>query len=180
MIHDMTGYPNELAKKVACLQRFMAFFGVENNKENIQPKSGIKKSAHGIISLEKKTGNNTMVFVRKLIKAQDIVIFRLSNQTLQVFFKDGISIIVNHPKQLVTYIDIKGVKSQFHINYVATCDNQDVITRLKQMQDILKQVREVEKARENKQEKENSQENPQETTKENSQENNSENISNSN
>jgi len=147
--HDLSRYPKELEKKVACLQRFLAFFNIEP-VDQTQPKSGIKKStSSAIINLERRAGPNSMVYVKKLIKAQDIVIFRLSNQTLQVIFTDGISIIVNHPRQLVTYIDKEGSKCQFNINYVATCDNEDVIKRLKQMQEILKQVREVEKGREN-------------------------------
>jgi polo-like kinase 1 len=80
-----------------------------------------------------KIDNN--VFVRKWMKTKQAIIFRLSNKTIQVGFKDHSEVILYN--DTVNYRNKKGEVSIFKIEDALNSSNFEMNKRIKYTQNIL-------------------------------------------
>ena len=94
----VSGYPQEreLMKKVTLLQHFRNYLYNENKQDG-------------------DNGNFPpgYVYVKKWMKTKHAIMFRLSNKIVQVNFTDKSEIILSSEQKLVTYIDLKGQRSEY-------------------------------------------------------------------
>ena len=77
------------------------------------------------------------IFVKKWIKTRHAIIFRLSNKSIQVCFKDKTEIILNVVNENVTYINKQGEEIIYSINKALNSSNYEMNKRVKYTKDVL-------------------------------------------
>lgn len=120
--HKLSNYPQEreLMKKVTLLQHFRNYLYNENKTET---ESGNFPAGY--------------VYVKKWMKTKHAIMFRLSNKIVQVNFTDKSEIILSSEQKLVTYIDLKGQRSEYPLATALDSKNTDMAKRLKYTKEIL-------------------------------------------
>ena len=159
-------YPIDLKNKVDLFIQFKNYFEEENsknkkdesysksrdNEENEEKKS---PQRHHHRNKKKKESKNSdeddqnvnasmktieeidFIFIKKWIKTRHAIIFRLSNKSIQVCFKDKTEIILNIANENVTYINKKGEENIYPINKALNSSNYEMNKRVKYTKDVL-------------------------------------------
>ena len=151
----LKGEPKEIKKKMLIFQNFKKYFDEEIRSEkekeekekqekeepqmrmcktqrNKKPKK-VEKAPPKEQDLSPKGGDN--VFIRKWMKTKHAIIFRLSNKTIQVIFKDHTEILLFN--DTVTYKNKNGEMSVFKIEDALNSSNFEMNKRIKYTQSIL-------------------------------------------
>ena len=149
----LNGEPKEIKKKMLIFKHFKNYFDEEikfekeekekeekeepklrmcKSSRNKKPKK-VEKASHKEQNLTPKEGDN--VFVRKWMKTKHAIIFRLSNKTIQVIFKDHTEIMLF--KDTVTYKNKNSEMSVFKIEDALNSSNFEMNKRIKYTQSIL-------------------------------------------
>eukprot|EP01138_Halocafeteria_seosinensis_P014851 gb/GECG01015161.1/.p1 GENE.gb/GECG01015161.1/~~gb/GECG01015161.1/.p1 ORF type:complete len:793 (+),score=103.22 gb/GECG01015161.1/:1-2379(+) len=131
--HTMSNYPDSLKKKVTLVRHFKGFLFEEQRKKG---RTGSEEEA----AIAKGSGTSDLTFVKKWIKTPDAILFRLSNRTVQVNFKDTSSIILCSESSLVTYADKSGNRSHHVLSKILHEGRPDISRRLRYTRDILHQL----------------------------------------
>ena len=71
------------------------------------------------------------------MKTKHAIMFRLSNKIVQVNFTDKSEIILSSQQKLVTYINLKGEKSEYPLATASDSKNAEMAKRLKYTKQIL-------------------------------------------
>lgn len=71
------------------------------------------------------------------MKTKHAIMFRLSNKIVQVNFTDKSEIILSSQQKLVTYINLKGEKSEYPLATALDSKNAEMAKRLKYTKQIL-------------------------------------------
>jgi len=153
----LNGEPKEIKKKMLIFKNFKKYFDEEiksekekeekEKQEKEEPKMRMCKTA---TKKKPKKSNNAAptaieqylapkegdkVFVRKWMKTKHAIIFRLSNKTIQVIFKDHTEIMLF--KDTVTYKNKNSEMSVFKIEDALNSSNFEMNKRIKYTQSIL-------------------------------------------
>jgi len=75
--------------------------------------------------------------VKKWMKTKHAIMFRLSNKIVQVNFTDKTEIILSSEQKLVTYINLKGERSEYPLATALDSKNAEMAKRLKYTKEIL-------------------------------------------
>ena len=115
-------YPQEreLQKKVTLLQHFRNYLYADTNKNDLNS----EKDA-------------AFCYVKKWMKTKHAIMFRLSNKIVQVNFTDRTEIILSSEQKLVTYINLKGERSEYPLATAIDSKNSEMAKRLKYTKEIL-------------------------------------------
>lgn len=97
--YKLSDYPTEreLQKKVTLLQHFRNYLYSDTKIE-------IDKD---------QAPDSSYCYVKKWMKTKHAIMFRLSNKIVQVNFTDKTEIILSSEQKLVTYINLKGERSEY-------------------------------------------------------------------
>lgn len=79
----------------------------------------------------------TPCYVKKWMKTKHAIMFRLSNKIVQVNFTDKTEIILSSEQKLVTYINLRGEKSEYALATALDHQNAEMAKRLKYTKEIL-------------------------------------------
>lgn len=120
--YTLSEYPQEreLQKKVTLLQHFRNYLYSDANKIDMS---------------ENKDSN--FCYVKKWMKTKHAIMFRLSNKIVQVNFTDRTEIILSSEQKLVTYINLKGERSEYPLATALDSKNAEMAKRLKYTKEIL-------------------------------------------
>ena len=77
------------------------------------------------------------VFVKKWVKTKHAIIFRLSNKSIQVCFKDKTEVFLHTINETVTYTNKKGEKIIYPLNNALNSSNYELNKRVKYTKNIL-------------------------------------------
>ena len=154
---NLNGAPKELQKKIIIFQNFKKYFDeeIKSDKEKEEKEKEEKEKEDSKLKMCKTTSkkkvkkidkSRTMtnddiskidnnVFVRKWMKTKQAIIFRLSNKTIQVGFKDHSEVILYN--DTVNYRNKKGEVSIFKIEDALNSSNFEMNKRIKYTQNIL-------------------------------------------
>ena len=154
---NLNGAPKELQKKIIIFQNFKKYFDeeIKSDKEKEEKEKEEKEKEDSKLKMCKTTSkkkvkkidkSRTMtnddiskidnnVFVRKWMKTKQAIIFRLSNKTIQVGFKDHSEVILYN--DTVNYRNKKGEISIFKIEDALNNSNFEMNKRIKYTQNIL-------------------------------------------
>lgn len=113
-------HERELQKKVTLLQHFRNYLYADSNKMDLTE--------------SKETG---FCYVKKWMKTKHAIMFRLSNKIVQVNFTDRTEIILSSEQKLVTYINLKGERSEYPLATALDSRNAEMAKRLKYTKEIL-------------------------------------------
>ena len=148
--------PKELQKKILIFQQFKKYFEEELNPEKTdKDKDKDAKSHHK--SRKKKSDKNKEeekkekpedkeqegdnVFLRKWLRTNQAIIFRLSNKTIQVIFKDQTEIILFD--DMVSYKDKKKYVKTYKVDDAINSSNFEMDKRIKYVQNIFTKIMSV-------------------------------------
>lgn len=76
-------------------------------------------------------------YVKKWMKTKHAIMFRLSNKIVQVNFTDKTEILLSSEQKLVTYINLKGERSDYPLATALDSKNAEMAKRLKYTKEIL-------------------------------------------
>jgi polo-like kinase 1 len=114
--YNMASYPQDLQKKVTLLQHFRKHLMVD--------------------SLSGPEGKE-LVHVKKWLRTEHAIIFRLSNKVVQVVFFDKSELLLCSDSKLVTYVDKQAVCTLFPLSSAMETQNRDMAKRLRYTKEIL-------------------------------------------
>jgi polo-like kinase 1 len=84
------------------------------------------------VELEKdQPSEDGYCYVKKWMKTKHAIMFRLSNKIVQVNFTDKTEIILSSEQKLVTYINLKGERSEYPLATALDSKNAEMAKRLK-------------------------------------------------
>ena len=140
--------PKELQKKILIFQQFKKYFEEELNPEKSdkdkekdakshhksKKKKSDKKDEEKKEKPEEKEQEGDNVFLRKWLRTNQAIIFRLSNKTIQVIFKDQTEIILFD--DIVSYKDKKKEVKTYKVDDAINSCNFEMDKRIKYVQNI--------------------------------------------
>ena len=131
--HTLTKYPDNLQKKVTLLKHFRNYL-IEQNKRDDDDKNCEALSAH-------KSNSNDTVFLKKWVRTKHAILFRLSNQTVQVVFYDHTEILLSSEARIITYVNKRRGRETYHLEDIMNAvEHKDIKKRLKYAEGILQQL----------------------------------------
>jgi polo-like kinase 1 len=132
-IHSLEDYPTSLEKKVTLLKHFRNYLIEQRNRdesteEEISPSSG-------------KDASMSTIFLKKWVRTKHAILFRLSNQTVQVVFYDHTEILLTSEARTVTFVNKRRERETYFLDDImAASDHADIKKRLKYAEGILSQL----------------------------------------
>uniref|UniRef100_A0A7S4DIL4 Serine/threonine-protein kinase PLK n=1 Tax=Lotharella globosa TaxID=91324 RepID=A0A7S4DIL4_9EUKA len=113
--HSTENYPAKITKKVLLLGHFKDYLSRSSSSTKSKPPY-IGQSPHPNPSYANPTqGESNPVMVKKWMKAEHAMVFRLSNQTVQLVFHDQTEILLSSEHQSVCYSDSNRVRRFYPI-----------------------------------------------------------------
>lgn len=129
--HTLSNAPENLQKKVTLLKHFHNYL-VEQQK---------KIEGDGFFHPEANDGASSgFVFIKKWVRTKHAILFRLSNQTVQIVFYDQTEILLTPDERYITYVDKVRNRQTFHFNDELVGSNPDFAKRLKYTKEIMHQL----------------------------------------
>lgn len=121
--YTVSDYPAEHKKKVTLLNHFRKY--LKNKAKTSGP------ADQGPVS------SSNMVYVKKWLRTNHAILFRLSNQAVQVIFFDQTEILLSSSTRQVVYTDKKQQVTQYPLDSVVDTPRPDLARRMRYTQDIL-------------------------------------------
>jgi len=135
-VHSLSSHPDSLQKKVTLLKHFRNYL-IEQHK---QDKNDEEEPCTKVGADEKDTLRTT-IFLKKWVRTKHAILFRLSNQTVQVVFYDHTEILLSSEAQIVTYVNKKHERETYRLEDVMLAtEHSDIKKRLKYAEGILQQL----------------------------------------
>ena len=113
---ELTGFPQELQKKVTLLQHFRK---------------------HLAISSALSSDEKELVYIKKWMVTEHAIIFRLSNKVVQVSFLDKSELLLCSESKMVSFVDKKGGVSVHPLGSAMETQNKEMAKRLRYTKEIL-------------------------------------------
>jgi len=79
-----------------------------------------------------------LVYVKKWIRTEQALLFRLSNRSVQLLFSDKTELLLSSEARIVTYLDENNKRETFHLSSIMADEERvDVVKKLKYTKDVL-------------------------------------------
>ena len=131
--HCLKDYPTSLEKKVTLLKHFRNYLIEQRNRDD----SAEDETSHNCF----KESTKSTVFLKKWVRTKHAILFRLSNQTVQVVFYDHTEILLTSEARIVTFVNKRRERETYMLDDVmAASDHADIKKRLKYAEGILSQL----------------------------------------
>jgi polo-like kinase 1 len=127
-IHSLDAYPDALQKKVTLLKHFRNYL-IEQQKKSDE--EGVTPTSNSDISF---------VYLKKWVRTKHAILFRLSDQTVQIVFYDQTEVLLTPDERFVTYVDKKRNRCTYYLNDELVATNAELAKRLKYSKEILQQL----------------------------------------
>jgi hypothetical protein len=128
----LSRYPESLKKKVTLLKHFRNYL-LEQQKKADEDDSVVPSSVNAV-------AHEALVYVKKWVRTKHAILFRLSDQTIQIVFYDQTEILLTPDDRFITYVD----KSRNRLTYTFTDElignHAELAKRLKYTKEILQQL----------------------------------------
>ncbi|ORY30724.1 Pkinase-domain-containing protein [Rhizoclosmatium globosum] len=125
--YTMTTYPTDLQKKVTLLKHFAGYM-----QEKLY--QNVKEDIHT------SPRTSDLIFLTKYLKTKHGVVFRLSNQIVQINLFDHTKLILSQNAQLITYIDKNREMTTRTVESFLARKEREVVDRIVYAKDILEQM----------------------------------------
>ena len=134
--YTLTKYPDCLQKKVTLLKHFRNYL-IEQNRRDVAGENCNVANEH---ECEYNIASST-VFLKKWVRTKHAILFRLSNQTVQVVFYDHTEILLSSEARIVTYVNKRRGRETYHLEDIMNAvEHKDIKKRLKYAEGILQQL----------------------------------------
>jgi polo-like kinase 1 len=136
--YNILNFPKSLQKKVTLLKHFRDYL-VEQQKHDDDEETGTYlDSLNAILA-----GNGNacdLVYVKKWIRTKHAILFRLSDQTVQIVFYDQTEVLLTPDERFVTFVDKTRVRCTYYLSDELVGCNDGLAKRLKYCREILQQL----------------------------------------
>jgi polo-like kinase 1 len=129
---SLSNFPEGLTKKVTLLKHFRNYL--------IEQQSKCDDIESNVVTKNEILYPTTMTYVKKWLRTKHAILFRLSNQTVQIIFYDQTEVLLTPDIRYVTYVDKKRVRSTFLLSDDLVGTNTEMAKRLTYSRDILNQL----------------------------------------
>lgn len=126
----LSQFPESLKKKVTLLEHFRNYL-TENQKASSEEPAATSSPSHL---------PTNFVFLKKWLRTKHAIVFRLSNQTIQVVFYDQTEILMTPDDRYITYVDKNRVRTTFNFTEDLVGSSPDMEKRLKYTKEIMSQL----------------------------------------
>jgi polo-like kinase 1 len=134
--YTLSDYPEDtLKKKVTLLQHFRNYLSEQQKRAE---DTGKTKTL--ISGTTMSVASEDMIYMKKWIKTKHAMLFRLSNDTVQVQFNDETQVLISSEGNLITFVDKEENRTLHSISDIANNQQTDVSKRLKYAKEILSQL----------------------------------------
>ena len=82
----------------------------------------------------------SFVYLKKWVRTKHAILFRLSDQTVQIVFYDQTEVLLTPDERFVTYVDKKRNRCTYYFNDELVATNAELAKRLKYSKEILQQL----------------------------------------
>ena len=127
--HTLTDYPESLQKKVTLLKHFRNYLVEQQDKAETDSADAAPTPADG-----------AMPYLKKWVRTKHAILFRLSNQTVQIVFYDQTEVLLTPDERYITYVDKKRHRQTFHLSDELVGSNPEMAKRLRYAKEILHQL----------------------------------------
>jgi hypothetical protein len=119
-------FPDSLKKKVTLLKHFRNYLieQQKNDGEHSSPPSTLSEQTN-------------LVYVKKWLRTKHAILFRMSNQTVQVIFYDQTEILMTPDARYITYVDKTRARVTYHFNDELIGSSAEMEKRLKYTQECM-------------------------------------------
>jgi polo-like kinase 1 len=131
-MHSLESYPDGLHKKVTLLKHFRNYL-IEQQKKSEE--EGM--TPHGSFT---RSSEISFVYLKKWVRTKHAILFRLSDQTVQIVFYDQTEVLLTPDERFVTYVDKKRNRCTYYLTDELVASNAELAKRLKYSKEILQQV----------------------------------------
>jgi polo-like kinase 1 len=129
----VSNFPEGLTKKVTLLKHFRNYLIEQQSKCD-------DMESNCFTGHETLHSATTMTYVKKWLRTKHAILFRLSNQTVQISFYDQTEVLLTPDTRFVTYVDKKRARSTFLLSDNLVGTNTEMAKRLTYSRDILHQL----------------------------------------
>lgn len=133
-VHSLQSYPEDLHKKVTLLKHFRNYL-IEQQKKSCEDVGAPDAYANSAQSSE-----TLFVYLKKWVRTKHAILFRLSDQTVQIVFYDQTEVLLTPDKRFVTYVDKKRTRCTYYLNDELVATNAELAKRLKYSKEIIQQL----------------------------------------
>ena len=141
----LESYPPHLHKKTTLLIHFRDFLIKDSNFASTDYTACDCQYLEetGAKAPENKRANNSktlndLVYVKKWIRTEQALLFRLSNRSVQLLFSDKTELLLSSEARIVTYLDENNKRETFHLSSIMADEERgDVVKKLKYTKDVL-------------------------------------------
>ncbi|TPP51702.1 Protein kinase domain family protein [Leishmania donovani] len=139
-VFSMHSYPPELEKKVTLTKYFKTYLGrVQSSPDRVPVVACSPFLPAAPPRCTDPHTSSDFVYVKRWLRVDGALVFRLSNKTVQVCFEDGAEIILSSEWRVVTYTTPSGRRRTMPLNSVAT-EWEEAAERLRNTKSVLYQV----------------------------------------
>ena len=124
--HSLSSFPDNLQKKVTLLKHFHNYL-VEQQKK-----------VEGDDFME--SNDAEFVFIKKWVRTKHAILFRLSNQTIQIVFYDQSEILLTPDERYITYVDKQRNRQTWNFDDNLVGNNPEFAKRLRYTREIMQQL----------------------------------------
>ena len=132
-MHSLEFYPDSLQKKVTLLKHFRNYL-IEQQKKSEE------EGATPIVPSHPRSMEISFVYLKKWVRTKHAILFRLSDQTVQIVFYDQTEVLLTPDERFVTYANKKGERFTYYLNDELVASNAEMAKRLKYSKEILQQL----------------------------------------
>lgn len=129
---SLQNFPESLSKKVTLLKHFRNYL-IEQEKKS-------DDNASVLNSVNAVAESLPLIYVKKWVRTKHAILFRLSNQTVQIVFYDQTEVLLTPDMRFVTYVDKKRKRLTYYLNDELVGTNPEMAKRLKYSKEILSQL----------------------------------------
>lgn len=135
-VHSLSNHPESLQKKVTLLKHFRNYLIEQHKNDEVEEETTFKKT-----DADDEDATRTTIFLKKWVRTKHAILFRLSNQTVQVVFYDHTEILLSSEAKIVTYVNKKHERETYRLEDVMLAtEHSDIKKRLKYTEGILQQL----------------------------------------
>ncbi|EPY32471.1 polo-like kinase 1 [Angomonas deanei] len=133
---SMNKYPSTMEKKVTLIKYFRSYLGrTRSEKDKVEVVTCSPYMSESPVRLSDPHVSRDFVYVKRWLRTDDALVFRLSNKSVQVCFNDRAEVILSSEWKVVTFTDSQGNRQTLPLSSVAM--NTEAAERLRFTKEIL-------------------------------------------
>jgi polo-like kinase 1 len=128
--HTLASFPESLQKKVTLLKHFHTYLLEQQQKDG-------EDCVYDASDDSAEESSLPLVYLKKWVRTKHAVLFRLSDQTVQIVFYDQTEVLLTPDERYLTYVDKKRNRCTYFLSNELVASNPELAKRLRYSKEIL-------------------------------------------